>query len=282
MAIRIKINDRRPAWHPGDIVTGTVAVEPSSQIDVERIVLQLEGRVKSKLTIRRNNSTSIYRTNVILFHLRTTLFTGPYTLASPQEWPFTFQVPDDCRHARLPPLRINPTQGRMFNLDGAQPLPPTMSAQDGGSFSHRKDCHVDYRLKAELVTASSLRWNRDCEWPLFMMPCRADHLRNLVPKTITYARQLTTTSLHLDPEVGNRELKFKEKFKSTFSSSSIPSVTYIFKMDVPGASILGEPVPVFISIADGENGSSKKLPPIELKQFSLRLISWTTQATEGG
>lgn len=283
MAIQLQLvnTSSPPVWFPGGNVTGTVQFRADKQIDVDRVMLHFEGRVKSRVTIRSGQKTTVYRTYTTLFSQSVVLFKGPYTLAKSQDWPFEVQIPWDCRGAKYPQLQPEPHLQARFNKNPAQPLPPSMEARDDGFLTTRKQCEVRYRLNAVLERSAALKFNLEASQDLKFLPYRDEQYRNLVPRFDAYPRRIMITSLHLDPDVGDRELKFKEKFKSAMGSSSIPSVSFDVVVEVPDACIISEKFPVFLSIKH-PSGTEKGTPPVALKMFRLTLLTHTAQCTQRG
>ena len=279
-ALRINLQEPRRVWHPGDTVTGHVVLDATDQVDVERISISFEGRAKSRVQRRQGDHHHTYRGLVILFKFSQKLFQGPFTLKpGSMQWPFEFQIPesrpqmsrviagDVFQYPSFP-------KGR-FNNGPSQPLPPSMDSENTG-FGSPRSCYINYRLTANLSVTGSFKTGREFICGLQLRP-----YREIANPEISYARSLhgfDIRTLHLIPEATTRSLNFKERMKTVFSPSSLPTSLFSIALELPRSAIAGQPmhgVRLFLE-HDLQHSTAPELPLVYLKKFTLTLQQRTS------
>ena len=280
-AIRINLDQSpRRLWHPGDTVTGNVILEATDQVDVDKIDIVFEGRVKTKARRSRgNNSSSTYRGLVILFRYSRDVFEGPFTLKpGSMQWPFEFQIPE------TPVGRFRSIAGDQFNYprfplaqfsdDPWQPLPPSMDSYNTG-FGDSCECYISYKLTANLHVTSTWHTGRSFVSNLQLQPYRQE-----AQPEISYSRspqRFHIRTMHLIPEATERSLNFKERMKTAFQPSKVPLSVFSVAIDLPRSAIIGQPMKVLLHLSHLLNESTApELPMVYLKKFALTLQQRTS------
>ena len=271
-ALRIVLDQNQRVWHPGQIVSGNVRLEAHEQVNVDNIQITFEGRAKSKVKRSSGNSSTTYRGRVIFFRKALLLFKGPFTLKpGNMEWPFEFKIPEDARGYTgrvggdvftYPPL----VKSQFVNQLG-QPLPPSMHRQSFG-FGDQKECYVSYRLSAALKVTDTFRSNLDYYVVLELQPYRA-----VATPAIEYMRsphQFTIRSLHLNPEISDRSLKFKEKMTTFWSPAKLPMSKFAVRLELPRSAVANQPMKIRLFLEhDVQHSTAPELPLVHLKRINL-------------
>ncbi|MCJ1327712.1 hypothetical protein MMC10_004385 [Thelotrema lepadinum] len=271
-ALRIRLDQNQRVWHPSQTVSGNVRLEATEQVNVDNIQIVFEGRAKSKVKRSSGNSSTTYRGRVVFFRKAQLLFKGPFTLKpGNMEWPFQFQIPKDARgysgRAGGDMFRYPHLVRNQFVDQLEQPLPPSMHRQSFG-FGDQKECYVSYRLSAALKVTDTFRSNRDCYATLELQP-----YRTVATPNIEYLRtlhQFTIQSLHLNPEVSDRSLKFKEKMTTLFSPTKLPMSKFAVRLELPRSAIANQPMRIRLFLEHNvEHSTAPELPLVHLKKITL-------------
>jgi hypothetical protein len=259
--------DNGAILRPGERVSGHVTLNSTEQADVQNVAITFEGRLKTKLVTGGGQNRRVYRARITLFYFRHILFQGPFTLPpGSMKWPFEFTLPYDCANVRGDEL--DPASGG-FDTNRGQQLPPTFAGNHSG-LGGSKDCYVTYSLEAKLQATKLFSSNKDSIVFLGVTPWRAE-LRPEIP-TRAFPKSFLIRTLHLDPEIKDRSLSFKESMRSVFKSDTLPRSLFDIKLHVPQAGISGQQIKVLLYLEHKLQGSTAtEIPIVYLKSFHVSL-----------
>ena len=271
MGLGILLDEPKAVFVAGDVVKGRVVLQSNKDEAVGAVLISFTGRAKTKLRRRNgNNRSDIYRGRGNFFRYSKELYQGHYTLrANTYQWPFEFSfpsqtdptVPSDVFDSS-PPFQSNST---------VHPLPPTFSHSTSG-FGRRFESYVEYKLDATITRpASSYKFlpsNLENELALKYLPCRAVQQPNLGLRSTQ--RLFTARSLRLIPSKADAKLSMKERMKSTFSKSDLPSASFSLTVEFPTQIYPGGPFPLRLSMQHTSSTCPGK-PDIFLRSVNVEV-----------
>lgn len=328
MSVRILIDERSSGiFSPGQQIQARVEVALKTAAQRETInQVNLSFRGQSKITIKvetgtgDSKSTSYYYSTAFLFYRALTLTSPSYQPPASRRgedggtltWHFQMEIPE--RIEPVHPDLVKTYKGDIFQPDNEkgfpgslefqyQPLPdslPHFSSSRGPS----KDIYggLQYLLNAEVVgLPAGIKglWigNKDVEYEI--------QVRNSgphVPMQIqwqTLTEDTTVRSLLLLPSHSDGHLTFREKTRSIFKKSSLPSIELALTFSMPETLLLDLPaaeelpfrinvrrvadLPKNTKIPDEKESRESNIPNPEvfLKKLELSLVAINTVRTPG-
>ncbi|KAL9578428.1 MAG: hypothetical protein Q9212_005724 [Teloschistes hypoglaucus] len=252
------IIDTNPGpYRPGSQVSGSVLLQGKDRLDVESIQMVFTGRCKTKVTEKgASNSRTHHRGRITLFRYQQVLFTGPYTLQPPHQWPFNFQFPERC-NTRGGAIFKHPST--LFDDNMHQELPPSFNYGDIAWTGPDIDSFVGYELEVLLVKSSSMRGIIQVTKDLTMEPYRQEP--NSDAQLAYLSQQWTVQSMYLLPEYQERKPTFGEKLKGKVHSGKMPKSHYVLTALVPTVGILSQPLPLVLGATYDEDRSTTTTAP---------------------
>ncbi|KAE8355478.1 hypothetical protein BDV28DRAFT_128959 [Aspergillus coremiiformis] len=267
-----------PGWKyvGGDTVIGNVVRCSYIVAPEATVTLALYGRVKTKITVRKNYSTygsntSHYRGRWELFHTtRQVLFQGPIHLpegsaSDPLTWPFALNIParpsDEVLHGHSREESFLP-----LNTDNLaySTLPGSFYSRSNG-WRTSSEGFVEYYLEAEL------RYGRagSSEIETATLPITIRHL----PPAETfgsYALQSCVVekrikSQRLLPGMEHAQLSLKQKIQKLVGSSKVPEFVYTVEINWPQAIQIDKPTPIPIIVGVSPSHASPKIQDVVQK-----------------
>lgn len=242
--------------------------------------VSFQGRAKSKIWERHNNSTSIYRGRAPLFYNTILAYDDSIRLTKNGSMLIPFSI---C----FPPGNETVATGGQWNEDprydvtpGA-PLPPSMFIEYRG-FAHHHLCFVEYRVSARItmpglrVTVTGLeddagpRVNYE-PLPLLIEPSPERHVLN---------RDAVIQNEFLLPEE-DRPSGFREKAKAMLKSDYYPKFHFDISVSSPKDVILGQPLAFTCWVKPNfETSTAVVIPDITLHWLRATLSAKTAVRSE--
>lgn len=260
MPFNILLDDpNKQVYTTGDAVKGRVILSSAKDEAVGQISVTFLGRTKTKIRKRNGNSSHIYRGRGTLFWYSKVLYQGHYTLrADTYEWPFEFRFPSeslarpvDSSFDRSPPFLAN---------GDTHPLPSSFG-HHGAGFSTNFECYVEYKLEASLTRppdAGLFSSGMETQRGISFLPPRNIQHPNL--RIQAFSQSCTAQTLRLLPEKADAKFTMKEKMKSTFSKSDLPTAIFVVHFTYPTVLYAGSPCPFRISVQHISNTLDEKAP----------------------
>jgi Arrestin (or S-antigen), N-terminal domain len=278
MVFRILLDDSgKRVFAAGDIVKGRVVLQSQQDEAVGSVLISFMGRAKSKIRRKKRNGpnnghTSTYRGRGNYFYFSKTLYQGHYTLrANTYEWPFEFQFPSHT-DSRAVVDNFDATYPFRSNSD-VHPLPPNFTHSNSGYYSSY-ECYVEYKLEATMTRppGSSKFFASDMKvgLPLGLLPHRNVEYPSLELKSMQ--GHFTARTLRLLPEKADAKLSMKEKMRSTFKKSELPSASFSLKIDFPTQIYPGGPFNLKVSMKHTGSNCQQK-PTVFLKSVKVEVKS---------
>ncbi|KAE8165117.1 hypothetical protein BDV40DRAFT_79155 [Aspergillus tamarii] len=265
-----------PGWTyiGGDTVIGNVVRRSHIVTPDAQVILTLVGRVKTKITVKRNNgqttSTSHYRGRWHLFRTsRETLFRGPLHLPEgsvndPLTWPFSVEIPTrpsdqvlqgHCKEESYLPLDKE--------ILAQSALPASFFSSDRG-WRTSSEGFVEYYLEAELRYGRSGSFEVEtATFPITIRQVPQAGIFNYELKSCVLAGR--AKSQRLLPGMEHAELSLKQKTQKLFGSSKVPEFHYTVEVSLPYAIKLGHPAPVPIIIGIKPSSASPEISDVTQK-----------------
>ncbi|KAL4752911.1 hypothetical protein BDW72DRAFT_169910 [Aspergillus terricola var. indicus] len=228
---------------PGDTIAGRVYRTAPGVAPEAKVTVTIRGRCKSKISIRRNNSTFVYRTNFDALSTSTGVETHILVVGQPlhippgspgQSSPFAIKIPDLVYDIR------SEWQQKYFAAPGGHldtPFPPPASYVFTGSSLLGDSCYAftEYWVEARIELVRQHKGRTVAEHHPAIAPFR---LRNVHPgAAITEfdMRELkkhhTTWAYRLVP--GTTKISFGQKTRQLFASSKVPKIGLRIKLSLP-------------------------------------------------
>jgi hypothetical protein len=277
MALSIVLDvPRTVTFSAEDIVKGRVILQSQKDEAVGQVSIAFMGRAKTTLYRRQHIDNRTYKSQADFFYFSKKLYEGHYTLrANTYEWPFEFRFPSQTdpkastnAFTGSPPLRSS---------SDVHPLPPTFS-HNASSLDRSFESLIEYKLEATLARHKLFASNLESMLALKYMSYRSTEHPTLGWE---YTKQtFTAQTLRLLPEKADAKLSMKEKMRSTFKSSELPSATFSLNMRYPTQIHLGDQPTIHLSVQHlGSNCPEK--PTIFLKYVTVE-IKTTVQVRAPG
>lgn len=250
--LEIQLEDSRPAWTGGDVITGRVSRCAPVVSHQATINVTLVGRAKSKMTVSRGQAgTSIYRGRFNFFppeETKTQLLSGPIHIPETGDmhsWPFSVKVP-----SQLDPATVaNKSQQKFSYLPlgsseiSAQAMPPSFFTK-GLWFNITYEAYNEYFLLAELTTQSG----GSVKTEIATLPINV--LAGSTPGPIAefhsqrFAPLCHLSSHRLVPGAENSSLSLQQRTQHLFRSSKVPQYSFTLQVDCPRMLQIGNSTPI--------------------------------------
>ncbi|KAL8814282.1 MAG: hypothetical protein Q9223_006479, partial [Gallowayella weberi] len=268
----LRINVPPGPYKAGSPVSGIVSLQGDCTLKVQTIKISFRGRCKTKITESGSNNTVHHRGRVPLFEYEKILFTGPYSMSPPHEWPFEFRFPEQCK---APGLNQFKNSSGIFNDDRHQPLPASFSHGTSSFMGVNVDAFVRYELEAALVTPPGSRGGTETTKLLTFKTERGE--QDPDPNMFFASRTSVVQSLHLSPEYEHRLPTLTEKLKAGIHGSKLPKAQHILKALLPTVGVIGQRLPLSLGVTyDEDHSTTPSAPPVFLRDVKVQLISTTT------
>ncbi|KAL4776399.1 hypothetical protein BDW60DRAFT_176153 [Aspergillus nidulans var. acristatus] len=260
---------------PGDTIAGRVYRTAPGVAPEAKVTVKIRGRCKSKISVRRNNSTSVYRTNFDALSTPTGLETHVLTIGQPlhiprgssgESWPFAIKIPDlvyDIRSER---------QQKYFAAPGGHldtPFPPPASYVFTASSLLGDSCYAltEYWVEAHIELLRQHKGRTVAEHHTAIAPFP---LRNVHPApAITefdmreFKRHHTTWAYRLVP--GTTKISFGQKTRQLFASSKVPKIGLCIRLLLPHTLQVGNErtIPIILHIDPDLDSTSAAIHGIQ-------------------
>ncbi|KAL4908185.1 hypothetical protein BDW74DRAFT_147014 [Aspergillus multicolor] len=246
---------------PGDTIAGRVYRTAPGVAPEAKVTVTVRGRCKSKISIRRNNSTHYYRTNFDALSTPTGVETHVLTAGQPlhipqggagESWQFALKIPELVHDIR------SEWEQKYFAAPGghleAMFPPPASIVFTGNSFIHGDACHAftEYWIDAKIELARQHKGKTVLDVHNAIAPFP---LRNVHPGTaITdfdmreFKKHHTTWSYRLVP--GTTKVSFGQKTRQLFNSSKCPKIGLSVSLSLPHILQVGNDriIPITLSL----------------------------------
>jgi hypothetical protein len=203
------------------------------------------------------------------------VYEGHYTLrADRYEWPFEFRFPlssqagiNDDAFKSSPPFCGN---------EDAHPLPPTFY-HSGHGFATNFDAFTEYKLEVALTRPpqSYKIYAAPIEqvYSITYSPTHSGPPRDFQIKL--HQQHLTAKTLRLLPEKSDAKLTMKEKMRSTFKKSDLPSVSFTVMLAYPTQIWPDGELPLKLCVRYGTQSEDVlDRPPIYLKNLNAEVKTY--------
>lgn len=228
---------------PGDTIAGRVYRTAPGVAPEAKVTVTIRGRCKSKITVRRSNTTSVYRTNFDALSTPTGVETHVLTLGQPlhiprgspgESWQFAIKIPDLVYDIR------DEWQQKYFTAPGGHldtPFPPPASYVFTGSSLLGDSCYAftEYWVEAhiELLRQHKGRTVADQHTAIAPFPLRNVHLGPAITEfdMREFKRHHTTWAYRLVP--GTTKISFGQKTRQLFASSKVPKIGLRIRLSLP-------------------------------------------------
>jgi hypothetical protein len=287
------------SWHvyePGDVVIGNIVRTEQLVAPDARLTIRLHGRSKSKMVVKHQHGSSIYRGRFNFFgqeDAACAVFQGPIHIPPQGEahsWPFAIPIPTRANAAVV--ANDNKEKYSYLSLQkdkiDAQPLPAIFYYKGTNFWSSTTFFgYVEYYLEAELVATSNGKTTTTiATLPLFIntpstpkpLPAKDFPFQT---KTDTYSAR----SYRLIPNMQRVDLSLKQKARAAFGSPKVPELRFTVDVACPQKVQLGTPVPFLVRVLPDLEASTKILESTSitftLKSFHLKLQATTTVLCRG-
>ena len=281
---------QRPAFLGGQTVSGYVSRQ-SDLVDPDAtVVIQLIGRSKVKLHVRKGNSTSTYRSRFFFWGpggLAVTLFRGPVHIAPgghrELRCPFAITIPNtpdpnalqweqEGRHPYLEPSQA-----------ASHSLPATFyhyaSGYSYGRYAHGH-CFVEYYLQASLQGHGSQHPQSTAILPITVRPVSSPAPITDIPTwPVSYPE--TVVAQQLNPDNRGAKLSMGQKVKELFHTSTVPHYTFSIEIGLPTQIQVGNPYPISFNLRaiPDQDSTSVEIRHVSqmvfIRRFDLELKSMT-------
>ncbi|KAL8658343.1 MAG: hypothetical protein Q9202_007579 [Teloschistes flavicans] len=266
-------------YRPGSRVSGSVLLQGKDTYDIESIKIVFIGRCKTKVTEKgSNNSRTHHRGRVTLFRYQQVLFTGPYTLQAPHQWPFEFQFPERCSTRGGANFK---SPSSFFDDNQNQALPSSFSHDASAWMGPDIESFVRYELEAVLLKSSAIHGTIQATKTLTMRGYRQE--QNPDPQLVYFSQQWTVQSMYLLPEYQERKATFGEKLKGKLHSGKMPKSHYVLTALVPTVGVFGQPLPLVLGASyDEDRSTTTTAPAVFLRQIIVSATSRTAVRCASG
>lgn len=277
MSLAINISDPQAVYRPGDQITGIVTFNPNSKsVPAQQVCISLKHISKCRFGLPELET--LYSSELVLNEQTIDLLERPTILGSNQQWPFKFIIPQSTGFLRTPFHEPS----RLYNDDPDQFLPPSFDVPRKETVTMPDGMKITLGLYAQ-VESEKVRSNifkkdgiHSVSFLNFVPPRRIAQVDwGMTTKQSGFEARtplLAETNGHQD-----RPLSIKEKMLTTMKSSSLPSASFDVLMSLPGAAVIGQPIPLFIGLQhDKTKNQAQGNPPVVLKSFVVNLETITS------
>ncbi|KAI4156114.1 MAG: hypothetical protein LQ340_000544 [Diploschistes diacapsis] len=270
----IEFSEPRQIWKAGDDVSGVVRISHTKPVYAQQITVSLKGLAKCRFGLPELNS--LHSAESCLIERNIKLLQEPTTLREEvNSWPFNFVLPDTSDEHHSPFQEPS----RLYTNEPIQLLPPTFTVAKKDTASSQDTCSITYGIYVSIdngKSRSNLFKSGELEARKFInfQPDRIDAVPNW--KMVTKGCDFEARTPLLDGAGDTkRSLSIKEKLLTTLKPSSLPSAAFRILMSIPKAVVVGQPIPLFISVQHKPAGSVQRHPLVEIKSLNVKLESLT-------
>ena len=268
--LEIRLDNPRGSYTWEDTILGTI--ELPQPVQVSQVRVTFSGRAKTKVwRSNGNGASSIYRGRAPLLQ-EEMLVKSHRDVDGSRIWSFAFRVPPTPEPSDI--ARVIACDSRYWDDFKISPryragsLPPSFQHNYTG-LVHRFESYVSYHITA-LVGGNSRGLIR-AELPVRILPPKPAILHSPYLDRSFVRFQ----SLRLLPGNEDRDLTFKEKSRSIFKSSSLPTFWCDCQMEVPRNIIVGERIEVPIRLLPDLKKSTAPASSVVLKSFKIEINAET-------
>ncbi|KAL4999670.1 hypothetical protein BDV10DRAFT_50720 [Aspergillus recurvatus] len=282
---------------PGDTIAGRVYRTAPGVAPEAKVTVTVRGRCKSKISIRRNNSTDVYRTNFDALSTPTGVETHVLTAGEPlhipqgspgESWQFAVKIPDLVCDIR------SEWQQKYFSAPGghleARFAPPGSYVFTANSFLHGDSCYAftEYWVEAriELLRQHKGKTVPDCHTAIAPFPLRHVHPGTAITDfdMREFKKHHTTWAYRLVP--GTTKISFGQKTRQLFASSKVPKIGLDVTLSLPHALQVGNQriIPISLSMDPVLESTSEAIHGIQqdilITAFRVKVKPTTTVQAE--
>lgn len=271
MGLSITIHDPKPAYPANSTISGTVHFTSKSDLVVDRIWITLTGRSRSTFVIKRNlYYTAFYGAQVRFLHMEQDLLQGPSTLGPKQHsWDFSLKIPAlsnswEGSFFRPGSRCYDPATGRArFDDSIGQPLPPSFCMTQYMPFCAFQGL-VYYKLKVRLTRAKRVFLvHKNSKTAKMLVVLSIRDIAEPSPQSLSQRQPFDRRSLRLFPDHEEYSLSAREMLQSiVHSSKDFPLARFRLRLSTPRIGVLGQPLPIFLSVEHDVNISTTEAPPL--------------------
>lgn len=249
----VEVCDQKEEYHDGDLVTGSVLLDLSSDETIHSVKVRFSGVATTKVSRKT--------TQVVYFETTKELYSGNFTLRrGKHDWSFDFRFPSSVE----PVLKIH---GHSITLPLCQ-LPPSVITDPDIPFGN--DAKIRYFIDAIVErypgTNSGPRIARKM---LHYSPFRLDEEVDV--RYAEAARSLFIQSVKLTQHYAEKDLTSKDKAKVWLFGAKDSIAAFRVTLDIPSALIIGQRIPITLSLRTNPAEST-------CSSFSsVRIDSWDVE-----
>ncbi|KAL4871677.1 hypothetical protein BDV12DRAFT_163549 [Aspergillus spectabilis] len=231
------------SFRPGDTIAGRVYRTATGVAPEARVMVELHGRTKVKLKMRRGDAEYVYRSSFdcLSAPVDNKILLAGTPLHIPEgsqgaSWPFTITIPAIVADARQPSDRKY--YASPAGVDGAWfPPPGTFDYSGSDMLLKRARCSafIEYYVQAriELIHQHKGRTKKDIQ--IATAPFSLENVHAGLPVTDfslrPHSMQHAVVAYRLAP--GMEELSLGQKTRQMFSSSKVPKLTFNLTLHLP-------------------------------------------------
>lgn len=279
-ALAIEVENVQVRYLAGDIILGRVVRRSHTVNPAGRVTIRLLGRLTSATHLNSNSAKSYGGCDLFDYEqLEDVLYDGPIHVAPKGDsasWPFAIAIP---RHPNARSVLAGNLRGTAFLSlkleDIAQhPLPPSC---DFLGLGEGYVGYVEYWLKATIILKGTTSSMDESIFPIQLgTPPGPTLFTDFgLMETITMRRSVDT--LRLIPGMEDAKLSMKQKARTFFGSSKVPTYMFRAQVSVPSVVQLGHasPIPFCVRAVPASDGCSeiiREVPQtITLESFELKI-----------
>ncbi|KAL5048928.1 hypothetical protein BDW71DRAFT_11537 [Aspergillus fruticulosus] len=284
-------------YRPGDTIAGRVYRTASGVSPEAKVTVTVRGRCKSKISIRRNNSTHVYRANFDALSTPTGVLTHVVTAGKPlhipqgspgESWQFAIKIPDLVCDIR------SKWEQKYFAAPGghleARFPPPGSYVLTADSLLHGDTCYAltEYWVEARIEL---LRQHKGKTVPNYHTAIAPFLLRNVHPGTAIadfdmreFKKHHTMWAYRLVP--GTTKISFGQKTRQLFASSKVPKIGLDVTLSLPHVLQVGNQriIPITLSMDPVLESTSEAIYGIQqdilITAFRVKVKPTTTVQAE--
>jgi len=271
LSMSLSIETDKVKYYGHDQIRGTVTLSSETVEYINSAVLTFRGFSKVKLTKDSGTGPRPHYSNQILFSHSKILHSGDLTLP-PGSHKFAFEIPIPSQSDRNQGEDVLISARPFHGSKDRHPLPPSFT-HSISDFEAEFICVTEYTLEANVSRPSIMDKNTQralqIETDIIYIPARPLVLE---PEWKMLRDMFVARTLRLLPDKANKRLSVRERVRSTFKTSELPSATFHTVLWVPTRLTQGESCPVRISIRYGDTTAPAN-PTIILKAIRIDAIA---------
>ena len=280
--LAIDLDQLRP-YAPGAVITGRLTRKQPLVSPEARLTICLRGRSKSLIHVKRQNNHRTYRGRFNFFEPRDVsckLHSGPIHIPPGGEiplWPFALTIPATPNPSAIGPQRDARESYLPMGRDDvlSQPLPDAF-AYEGRNFWSSTKFHgyVEYYLEAEMVmTLNGKQTTVIATLPIQIQSPHKESLQGGLSQLRKVSSRQIVRSWRLITDPKEDRLSFKQKFRSMYGSSVVPSLAFTIQAYYPVKLQLGNVIPFGVRVIPNLKDSSEACQNISPMSYTLASLS---------